>query len=181
MITYLGLLVQLCCGDRGTLQRNTAGVCEECSQFMDHTGFATAQGRVCFPDLHCSGSRVPCKDTVPRGPCIMKCTSQVYATQVLGYSTRAQTGWAVCFVSFPGLNSSGNWVLGEHTVPGGPFILITSRIQTLGFLGSSRENCLRYAMCLLWGADLKMKPSWGQDCSSPMPSSSGCCTPASLP
>ena len=137
VITYLGLLVQLCCGDRGTLQRNTAGVCEECSQFMDHTGFATAQGRVCFPDLHCSGSRVPCKDTVPRGPCIMKCTSQVYATQVLGYSTRAQTGWAVCFVSFPGLNCSGNWVLGEHTVPGGPFILITSRIQTLGFLGAS--------------------------------------------
>ena len=68
VVTYLGSLVQLCCGDRGTLQRNTAGVCEECSQFMDHTGFATAQGRVCFPGLHCSGSRVPCKDTVPRGP-----------------------------------------------------------------------------------------------------------------
>ena len=77
VITYLGLLVQLCCGDRGTLQRNTAGVCEECSQFMDHTRFATAQGRVRFPGLHCSGSRVSCKGTVPGGPRIMKCTFQV--------------------------------------------------------------------------------------------------------
>ena len=76
VITYLGLLVQLCCGDRGTLQRNTAGVCEECSQFMDHTGFAPDRGSMCFPGVHCSGSMLLCRGTVQGVPCIL-CTSQV--------------------------------------------------------------------------------------------------------
>ena len=84
-------------------------------------------------------------------------------------------------MSFPGLSSSGNWVLGEHTVPGGPWILITSPVQPFGFLGAPRENCLGCAMCLLWEADFRLQQSWGCDCSSPVPSSSGCCTSASLP
>ena len=32
------------------------------------------------------------------------------------------------FVPFPGLRSSGGQVLGECTVPGGPFVLITSPV-----------------------------------------------------
>ena len=51
-------------------------VCWECLQCMYHTGFATVQGNTCFPDLHCSGSRVFCKGTVPSGPCASH-TSQV--------------------------------------------------------------------------------------------------------
>ena len=43
----------------------------------------------------------------------------------LGYSTRAQTWLGVRFVPFPGLNTSGHQVLGECTIPGGLFILIT--------------------------------------------------------
>ena len=43
MVTYLGLLVQLCCGEGGTLQANIAGMCGECSQCMDHTEFAPAR------------------------------------------------------------------------------------------------------------------------------------------
>ena len=38
--THLGSLVHLCCGEGGTLQINTTGMSEECSQCMDHTGFA---------------------------------------------------------------------------------------------------------------------------------------------
>ena len=74
--TYLGSLVQLCCGERETLQTNPAVMCGECSQWMDHTGFATTQASMYFPGLHCSGSRVLCKGTVPNEPCIL-CTSQV--------------------------------------------------------------------------------------------------------
>ena len=40
MVTCLGSLVQLCCGEGGTLQTNIAGVCGECSQCLGHTGFA---------------------------------------------------------------------------------------------------------------------------------------------
>ena len=76
VVTYLGSLVQLCCGEGGTLQTNITGVCGECSQYMDHTGFAPAQGSMRFPGLHCSGSRVLCRGTVQSRPCIL-CTSQV--------------------------------------------------------------------------------------------------------
>ena len=41
-VTYLGSLVQLCCGEGGTLQINITGICGECSQCMDHTGLAPA-------------------------------------------------------------------------------------------------------------------------------------------
>ena len=78
VVTYLGSLVQSCCGEGGTLQTNITGVCGERSQCMDHTGFALAtvfpgstllrlqgalQGHcpkralrfVHFPGLSCSG------------------------------------------------------------------------------------------------------------------------------
>ena len=49
MIIYLGSLVQLCCGEGGTLQTNITGVCGECSQCLGHIGFAPTH-RVCaFP------------------------------------------------------------------------------------------------------------------------------------
>ena len=48
MITYLGSLVQLCCGEGGTLQTNNTGVCAEYSQCLSHTGFAPAHGVCAF-------------------------------------------------------------------------------------------------------------------------------------
>ena len=76
MATYLGSLIHLCCRETGTPQKNTPDMCGKCSQWMDHTGFATAQGGMCFLALHCSSFRVLCKGTVPSGPWI-SCTSQV--------------------------------------------------------------------------------------------------------
>ena len=48
MVTYLGSLVQSCCGEGGTLQTNITGVCGECSQCLGHTGFAPAHGVFAF-------------------------------------------------------------------------------------------------------------------------------------
>ena len=48
MVTYLGSLVQLCCGEGGTLQTNITGMCGECLQCMDHTGFAPTHGVCAF-------------------------------------------------------------------------------------------------------------------------------------
>ena len=36
MVTYLGSLVQLWCGEGGTLQTNITGVCRECSESWSH-------------------------------------------------------------------------------------------------------------------------------------------------
>ena len=68
MVTFLGSLVQLCCGEGGTLQTNIAGMYGECLQCMDHTGFAPAHSGMCFLGLPCSGSMVLCKALSKAGP-----------------------------------------------------------------------------------------------------------------
>ena len=76
MVTYLSSLVLLCCGEGGTLETNIIGMCGECLQCMDHTGFSPAKGGLCFLGLHCSGSSVPCRGIVQSGHCVV-CPSQV--------------------------------------------------------------------------------------------------------
>ena len=49
MVIYLGSLVQLCCGEGGTLQTNTTGMYGECSQCLSHTGFGPAPGVCASP------------------------------------------------------------------------------------------------------------------------------------
>ena len=48
MVTYLGSLVQSCCGEGESLQTIT-GMCGECSQCLGHIGFAPAHGVCAFP------------------------------------------------------------------------------------------------------------------------------------
>ena len=126
-----------------------------------------------FPGLSCSGSQV---------------------------LRRAQTRLGMHFVPFPGPSSSGHQAFGRCTVPAGPSILITSLVPAARFPRGPVS-----AMCLLWGATLladvnhpgsqenvisNWEPAhslvedaslWSQDWSSPLPSSSGCHPPASLP
>ena len=45
-------------------------------------------------------------------------------------------------------------MLGEHTISGVWCILSPLLSQLLGFLGALS------AVCLLWGADLRLRPSW---------------------
>ena len=96
MVTYLGSLVQLCCGEGETLQTNIAGMCGECAQCIGHTGLATVQGYVCFWGLHCSGSRVLCKAVPKAGPAFRA----LPRTKWPGFSGTPQghrLGWA-CFL-----------------------------------------------------------------------------------
>ena len=55
MDTFLGSLVQSCCGEGGKLQTNNTGVCLQC---VSHTGPAPRSWCVCLPCPHCSGSRL---------------------------------------------------------------------------------------------------------------------------
>ena len=61
-----------------------------------------------------------------------------------GTPQRHRLGWACVFLPFPGPSSSGNKVLGEHSVPGGPCVLVTSLVLAARFPGSP--------LGLLWGA-----------------------------
>ena len=62
------------------------------------------------------------------------------ATRPTTGDTRTQFWLSLCglgehFVPFPGLRSSGNQEIGEQTVPGGPYVLITSLVPATQFPG----------------------------------------------
>ena len=65
MDTFLGSLVQSCCGEGGMLQRNKTGMCSKC---LGYTGFDPCSRHVCFPCLHCLGSRLLCRELSEAGP-----------------------------------------------------------------------------------------------------------------
>ena len=109
--------------------------------------------RVCFPGLHCSGSRLLCRS----------CLKQ-----------------ALHCLHFPGLgrSGSGSWVLHKGTdsvgpafyslprclvstvSPGGSVHLITSPVPAAWFPDVQWACRLRCAVPLLWGADLWLRSSW---------------------
>ena len=107
MVTFLGSLVQSCCGDGGTLQTNVTGVWGECSQCLGHTGFAPAHGMCAFPSH--TAQAVVCS----AGSCLR---------QALG-----------C-MHFPGLShsGSGSWVLHEGADSVGPAFLPFSSLSSSG-------------------------------------------------
>ena len=81
MDTFLGSLVQSCCGEGGTLQTNNTGMCGECSQTLGHIGFAPAHGVCAFP---------------------------VYTGQALSCSAGNCLRLALGCMHFPGLSRSGS-------------------------------------------------------------------------
>ena len=138
---------------------NTTGMCGGCSQWMAHNGFATAQ--VECPSQICTAQSPGCSMWSPSqvGPAfhaVPRTMSLRFSGALQGYRPR----WAVHFVPCPGLSSSGDRVLCEHTVQCGPCILFTCLVQLLTFPGALRENSPECVMCLLWGADLRLWHSW---------------------
>ena len=66
MVSRLGSLVQSCCGEGGALQTNVTGLCVGRTCSVPATpGLPPFMG-VCFPRLHCSGSRL----LYLEGPCV---------------------------------------------------------------------------------------------------------------
>ena len=101
-----------------------------------------AQGCGHFPGLSCSGS----------------------GSWVRHKGAQIQLG--LRFVPFPGPCSSGNQVLGEYTLPRCAVVLSRRSYHlphpscSFSWVCSQWERCLRCAVCLLWGADLWLRPSW---------------------
>ena len=132
-VTYLASLVQLCCGEGGTLQTNITvcvgsaySVCTILglpqSKETRASQIYTAQAPGC--SARALSQVGPVLRTLPRSKLV----------QVLGYSARAQARLGACFVPFPGLSSLGDQVLGEYTVPGVWCILSPPWSWPLAFL-----------------------------------------------
>ena len=108
-----------------------------------------------------SGSMVGLMMTSSKKAYATHCVTQVCCTQspcpcgkpLLTHTSTGDThtefwlslcGLGMCFVPFLGLSSSGDQVLGRHTVPGGLCILITPWVLATQFSG-----CTTRTVCLL--------------------------------
>ena len=160
VVTYLGSLVQSCCGEGRTLQTNITGMCGECSQCFSCSGFAPTHSVWAF---------------------------MVYTAQAPGCSAGNCLRQALGCVHFPGLSRSGSGFRVLHkgadlvgpafctlprseqlrwlgawraqSPPGRGWVLLPPPSQLLSFLGVQRARLLRCAVCLFWGADLWLWPS----------------------
>ena len=109
---------------------------------------------VCFSCQHCLGSRLLCQELRPALGCMHYpgLSRSGSGTRVI---LRAQTWLGLRFVPFPGLSSSGDQVLDEHSGSD----LWPPPFLPLGFLGVQLTHLLRCAVCLFWGADVWLRPS----------------------
>ena len=131
MVTYLGSLIQLCYGERGTLQTNITGVCGECSQCMDHTGSAPAPGcsagalskadtvfcALPRSELLGSGSRVLHRSTDSVG-CVFCALPRSEQLRQPGAWRAHCPRWAMHLNYLPGPSHLVSWVRSESTVSG---------------------------------------------------------------
>ena len=124
MVTYLGSLVQLCCGEGGTMQTNIIGMCLECSQCLGHTGFTPAHGVCAFP---------------------------VFTAQAPGSSAGVLSKAGLGFVHFPDLScsGSGSWVFHKGTELVGDAFCALPRSEQLRQPGAWRAHCPRWSVCLI--------------------------------
>ena len=86
MDTFLGSLVQSCCGEGGMLQTNNTGVCSQC---LSHTGPAPARS------THSSGSRLLHWEPFEAGPGLhAPPRSKPLRLRHSGSPQRRRLGWA---------------------------------------------------------------------------------------
>ena len=119
MATYLGLLVQLCCGEGETLQRNTTWVCGSA-----RSGWAT---------LGLPQSKVAC-------------ASRVYTAQAPSCSARALSQVGTLFHALPRSKPLRYWVFHKGTDLDGLCVLCPSQVWKFRWSVAWWVNCSRWAM-----------------------------------
>ena len=95
MVTYLGLLVQSCCGKRGTLPTNISSVCGECLQCIGQTEFAPAHGMCAFPVYTAQAPGCSAGELSKVGPGLRALPrSKLLRFRFSGTPQRHRLGWA---------------------------------------------------------------------------------------
>ena len=138
MLTYLGSLVELCFGERGTLQTNITGMGVECSQCMDHTGFAPSHSVCAFPIYTaqvpgCSSGELskagPGFHALPR--------SKLLKFRFSGTPQRHRLSWACILCPSQVQAAQATRCLASTLSPGGAVHLFTSLVPATRFPGCS--------------------------------------------
>ena len=135
MVSRLGSLVQLSCGEGGTLRTSVTGVCGECV----------------FPSTLLS-LQVAQQGAGPGLPALPR--SKPLRFRFSGPPQRRRLCWACVLYPSPVRAAQAAMCLASALSPGGDCVLSPPRSQPLGFLGGCGPAHVRCALCLLWGADL---------------------------
>ena len=208
MVIYLGSLVQLCCGEGGTLPTNITGMCVEHSVSEPHWVCPHSR-HVFFPGLHCSGFQVALQGNCLRWAlgCMHfpRLSRSGSGSQVLHKGTDSVGPMPCALPELP--SSSGDQMLGECTISGDLCVLISSPVLAPRLPRCAVRARSRVCHVSPLGADLRLGPFWwvstvqapgrcgsqlgacpqfgggcclwGRDC--PLPSGSGCRLPTPLP
>ena len=163
VVTFLGSLVQSCCGERGTLQRNITGLCVNTgSAHSDSAALGLPRSLlVGFRGLHCSGSRSLCQELSVAGPGLRALPrSKPLRFRFSGTPQSRRFGWA-CVLCPSQVGAAQVTRCLESTVapPVGDRVLLPP-CPSAPFLGVQRGAPFQVCLFLFWGTDLWLRLSW---------------------
>ena len=118
--------------------------------------------RVCFSCQHCLGSRLLCRELSEAGHGLYALPrSKPLRFRYSDTPQRHRLRWACVLCSSQVQAAQVTRCLASKvTVTCGHYDLLPSPSLPLGFLGVQLAHLLRCAVCLFWGADLWLQPSW---------------------
>ena len=137
-------------------------MCGECSQRRNHTRFAPAHGACAFLVYTAQAPGCTAGELSKAGPGFRALPRSFVHFRFRFLGTPQRHRLSLAYILYPSqvraaqvtrcLASALSQVVSVSYSP--------PRSQLLDFLGAPQECCLRCAMCLLWGADLWLRPSW---------------------
>ena len=163
MVTYLGSVVQSCCGECGTLQTNVTDVCGECLLCLGHTGFASTHSMYAFPVYTAQDLGCPAGEVSKAGPGLCALSrSKPLRFRFLGiHKGTDSVGPAFCaFPRSEQLRQPGVLQANSPQVLGRGVHLITSPVPAAWFPGWQQVCASQLCHVSLLGADLWLWPSW---------------------
>ena len=129
MVSYLGSLVQLCCGEGGTLQTNITGMCGDCTQCPGNAEVIPAHGSCAFPVYTAQAPGCSERELSKAGPGL--CTvprSKLLRFRFSGTPQKHRLGWAcvLCSSSVQGAQATRCLVSTLSQVCSAPYHLTSS-------------------------------------------------------
>ena len=117
--------------------------------------------RVCFPNLHCSGSRLLCQELSEAGPGLSALSrSKLLRFRFSATPQRRRLDWACILCPLPVGAAQVTRCLASMVAPSWGCDSLPPSSLLLRFLGVEWVRLLRCAMCLSCRADLWLRPSW---------------------
>ena len=131
------------------------------SECLGHTGFVHTHSVCAFVVYTAQAPGCSARELPKEGPGLHALPrSKPLRFRFLGPPQRHKLGWTCVLCPSQVRAAQTTRCLASTLSPGGRCILSPPWSWPLGFLGVQWERHLRCAVCLLWGADLWLQPSW---------------------